>query len=129
MSLSYLDELCTYIIKLMGHVRRILNPLKWKKYHRNHLVWMAFYSIMPIICSLTRDIARVSKFQRWRYREIPSRWKGVCMEGSDFKKSSCSRWLTFFYKSSMKNLIYIYKIFQRPYFGTDKLEKLLYEAF
>ncbi|PSS23915.1 CO(2)-response secreted protease [Actinidia chinensis var. chinensis] len=23
--------------------------------------------------------------------EIPSRWKGVCMEGSDFKKSSCNR--------------------------------------
>ncbi|KAJ4830132.1 hypothetical protein Tsubulata_006751 [Turnera subulata] len=23
--------------------------------------------------------------------EIPSRWKGVCMEGSDFKKSNCNR--------------------------------------
>lgn len=24
--------------------------------------------------------------------EIPSRWKGVCMEGSDFKKSNCNRY-------------------------------------
>jgi gamma-glutamylcysteine synthetase len=23
--------------------------------------------------------------------EIPSRWKGVCMEGYDFKKSNCNR--------------------------------------
>ena len=23
--------------------------------------------------------------------EIPSKWKGVCMEGRDFKKSNCNR--------------------------------------
>lgn len=23
--------------------------------------------------------------------KIPSRWKGVCMEGHDFKKSNCNR--------------------------------------
>lgn len=33
--------------------------------------------------------------------EIPKRWKGVCMEGRDFKKSNCNRYLPFLY-------IYIY---------------------
>lgn len=23
--------------------------------------------------------------------EVPTRWKGVCMEGPDFKKSNCNR--------------------------------------
>jgi hypothetical protein len=24
-------------------------------------------------------------------REVPARWKGVCMEGPDFKKSNCNK--------------------------------------